>query len=85
MEDLINYKCLKCGAEWSRPEDKDPAGVCPGCRTYDYDKPRRGQGLKICSVCHREFFGNTSAHGKPALCSPQCTEKWRNSRPGVFI
>ena len=83
---LIDYECLKCGAEWTRLEEQEPLGTCPGCGTYDYDKPKRGGTLKVCSVCHREYLGYTSAHGLPGPCSEKCTNKQRHSpRVGEFI
>ena len=82
---LIDYECLKCGAEWARLETQEPLATCPGCGTYDYDKPKKGEALKICSVCGDEFLGSASAHGIPGPCSPRCTNRLQNNRPGVFI
>lgn len=88
MEKLIPYECLKCGAAWDRPEVKDPLVQCPKCHSDDYDRPRRGENLKACSVCLQEYSGSASAHGNAGPCSRRCrgvmTDRSRK-KTGVFI
>ena len=37
---LPTLTCLRCGRTWHPQRDGRP-GVCPECKSYDWDKPRR--------------------------------------------
>lgn len=89
--DFIQYECLKCGAGWELLSERDPLDQCPNpeCRADDYDRPRRGQNLRVCPVCEEEYPGSVNGHGIPTPCSSRCwglkkeAEKKAN-RIGVF-
>ena len=85
---MIQYECLRCGEVWHRPEKQEMLVQCPGCRSHDYDTPRRADSIKVCPVCLEEFSGSANAHGKPAPCSDECRKKMiaaRRRQAGVFI
>ena len=82
MADMTEYRCLKCGEKWERPADKDPVGQCPNkeCHSPDYDRPKRGETLKVCPGCGKEFPGHTNGHGVPGPCSTACEQRLRRRR-----
>lgn len=60
---MEKLRCCRCGHEWW-PKTPNRPGVCPRCKSYDWDKPREGKpATKPDGMSHDQLAGLIREHG----------------------